>query len=89
MYYFLVQTREFEDTIYRLYQQGKIVGGAYSGRGNEATAVGSAYALGPEDYVFPLHRDLGAAQSREAIRWDAGKRRIVGDEQCGNGDFHQ
>ncbi|TLY27345.1 MAG: thiamine pyrophosphate-dependent dehydrogenase E1 component subunit alpha, partial [Ignavibacteria bacterium] len=60
LYYFLVQTREFEDTIYRLYQQGKIVGGAYSGRGNEATAVGSAYALGPEDYVFPLHRDLGA-----------------------------
>ena len=60
LYYFMVETREFEDTIYRLYQQGKIVGGAYSGRGNEATAVGSAYALGPEDYIFPLHRDLGA-----------------------------
>ncbi|HYQ87653.1 MAG TPA: thiamine pyrophosphate-dependent dehydrogenase E1 component subunit alpha [Bacteroidota bacterium] len=60
LYYFMLETREFEDTINRLYQQGKIVGGAYSGRGNEATAVGSAYALGPEDYIFPLHRDLGA-----------------------------
>jgi TPP-dependent pyruvate/acetoin dehydrogenase alpha subunit len=60
MYGFMLQTREFEDAIQRLYQQGKIVGGAYSGRGNEATSVGSAYALGKDDYIFPLHRDLGA-----------------------------
>jgi pyruvate dehydrogenase E1 component alpha subunit len=60
MYDFMLQTREFEDAILRLYQQGKIVGGAYSGRGNEATSVGSAYALGKDDYVFPMHRDLGA-----------------------------
>lgn len=60
LYYFMRLTREFEDTILRLYQQGKIVGGAYSGRGNEATAVGSAYVLEKEDYLFPLHRDIGA-----------------------------
>jgi len=53
-------TREFEDAVYRMYQQGKIVGGAYSGRGNEATAVASALALEPDDYLFPLHRDMGA-----------------------------
>jgi len=52
--------REFEETILKLYQQGKIVGGAYSGRGNEATAVGSAYALQKTDYLFPMHRDIGA-----------------------------
>ena len=52
--------REFEEAILRLYQQGKIVGGAYSGRGNEATAVGSAFALQSTDYLFPMHRDIGA-----------------------------
>lgn len=60
LYYFMRLTREFEDTILRLYQQGKIVGGAYSGNGNEATAVGTAYALEKHDYLFPLHRDMGA-----------------------------
>ncbi len=60
LYYYMRLMREFEDTILRLYQQGKIVGGAYSGNGNEATAVGSAYALEKKDYLFPLHRDMGA-----------------------------
>jgi TPP-dependent pyruvate/acetoin dehydrogenase alpha subunit len=43
-----------------LYRQGNVVGGAYTGRGNEATAVGSAFALATGDYLFPMHRDLGA-----------------------------
>lgn len=60
LYYHMRLMREFEDTILRLYQQGKIVGGAYSGNGNEATAIGSAYALEKNDYLFPLHRDIGA-----------------------------
>jgi TPP-dependent pyruvate/acetoin dehydrogenase alpha subunit len=60
LYYYMRLTREFEDSILRLYQQGKIVGGAYSGNGNEATAVGSAYALEKDDYLFPMHRDIGA-----------------------------
>src|SRR6266852_8940728 len=60
LYYYMRLTREFEDTILRLYQQGKIVGGAYSGNGNEATSVGSAYVLEKEDFLFPLHRDMGA-----------------------------
>ncbi len=58
--YFMRLMREFEDAVLRLYQQGKIVGGAYSGRGNEATAVGTAYALKKNDYLFPMHRDTGA-----------------------------
>jgi TPP-dependent pyruvate/acetoin dehydrogenase alpha subunit len=60
LYYYMCLMREFEETILRLYQQGKIVGGAYSGRGNEATAVGSAFALEAKDYLFPMHRDMGA-----------------------------
>lgn len=60
LYYYMRLTRECESTIMRLYRQGKIVGGAYTGAGNEATAVGSAAALEARDYLFPMHRDLGA-----------------------------
>jgi len=60
LYYHMHLTRECESAIMRLYRQGKIVGGAYTGTGNEATAVGSAAALEQRDYLFPMHRDLGA-----------------------------
>lgn len=60
LYRYMVLMREFEDAVIRLYTQGKIVGGAYSGNGNEATAVGSAYTLAGGDYLFPMHRDMGA-----------------------------
>jgi acetoin:2,6-dichlorophenolindophenol oxidoreductase subunit alpha len=60
LYYYLRLTREFDNAVLRLYRQGKVVGGAYSSNGNEATAVGSAYALEEGDYLFPMHRDLGA-----------------------------
>jgi len=60
LYYFLRLTRECDNAILRLYRQGKMIGGAYTGTGNEATAVGSAYALETRDYLLPMHRDLGA-----------------------------
>lgn len=60
LYYYMRLTREFEESILKLYRQGKIVGGAYTGNGNEATSVGSAFCLKKEDYLFPMHRDLGA-----------------------------
>lgn len=60
LYYYMVLTREFENSILKLYRQGKIIGGAYTGNGNEATSVGSSYALGKTDYLFPMHRDIGA-----------------------------
>jgi TPP-dependent pyruvate/acetoin dehydrogenase alpha subunit len=60
LYYCMRLTRACDDAILRLYKQGQVVGGAYTGRGNEATAVGSAFALEDRDYLFPMHRDLGA-----------------------------
>jgi TPP-dependent pyruvate/acetoin dehydrogenase alpha subunit len=54
-------TRAFEERLIRLYKQGKIVGGVYTGRGNEGVSVGSAFALEPRDVLAPMHRDLGAA----------------------------
>jgi TPP-dependent pyruvate/acetoin dehydrogenase alpha subunit len=51
--------REVEDRIERrLYRQGKILGGVYVGRGQEAIPVGSALLAGPEDVLLPSHRDL-------------------------------
>lgn len=59
--YYLKLTRELEDRIERkLYRQGKILGGVYVGRGQEAIAVGSCVDLRPDDVVCPSHRDMGA-----------------------------
>ena len=64
LYYFMQLTRSLEDRVRALYLQGKLVGAVYSSRGQEGTAVASAYALGPDDVVAPLIRDLGASMVR-------------------------
>ena len=57
--YYLSMMREIEDRIERkLYRQGKIVGGVYVGRGQEAIPVGTALNSGPDDIMLPAHRDL-------------------------------
>ena len=61
MLYFLKLTREAEHRIERvLYRQGKIVGGVYVGRGQEAIAVGATIQLRDGDLSFPSHRDFAA-----------------------------
>lgn len=60
LYRNLLLAREFDNEMFRLYRQNKVVGGAYPGVGNEATSVGSAAALGADDILFPMHRDIGA-----------------------------
>jgi TPP-dependent pyruvate/acetoin dehydrogenase alpha subunit len=61
MLYYMMLTRELEDRIERkLYRQGKIVGGVYVGRGQEAISVGSSILTRPEDVTCPSHRDMGA-----------------------------
>jgi pyruvate dehydrogenase E1 component alpha subunit len=57
--HYMLLMREVEDRIERkLYRQGKIVGGVYVGRGQEAIAVGAGLATRPDDVLFPCHRDL-------------------------------
>src|SRR5437879_1730463 len=61
MLYYMKLTREIETRIERkLYRQGKIVGGVYVGRGQEAIAVGSTIQLEKDDCICPSHRDMGA-----------------------------
>jgi pyruvate dehydrogenase E1 component alpha subunit len=58
-HYYLLLMREVEDRIERkLYRQGKIVGGVYVGRGQEAIPVGSALVAEPQDVLCPSHRDM-------------------------------
>jgi TPP-dependent pyruvate/acetoin dehydrogenase alpha subunit len=61
MLYYLKLTREAELRIEQvLYRQGKIVGGVYVGRGQEAIGVGSALQLIEGDVVLPSHRDFSS-----------------------------
>ena len=45
----MLTARAIEERGHILYKQGKIPGSFYTGRGNEATAVGVATAMGPHD----------------------------------------
>lgn len=61
----LLLTRAVEERGVTLYKQGRIPGSFYDGRGQEATSVGAAFALGPDDAISsPLIRDLGAHLAR-------------------------
>jgi TPP-dependent pyruvate/acetoin dehydrogenase alpha subunit len=60
LYRYLLLTRLVEEKLVALYRQTKVVGGVFRSLGQEATAVGSAYALKPTDFIAPLIRDLGA-----------------------------
>lgn len=60
IYRFLRSNRVLEEKLVHLYRQGKVVGGLYRSLGQEATSVGSAYALEKGDVIGPLIRNLGA-----------------------------
>ncbi len=61
MLYYLELMREIEDRIeLKLYRQGKVLGGCYTGRGQEAIPVGSAILAEKDDWLCQTHRDMGA-----------------------------
>jgi TPP-dependent pyruvate/acetoin dehydrogenase alpha subunit len=60
MLYYMRLQRAIEDRGIKLYYQGRISGAYFTGWGHEAIAVGATSALGPEDLLAPMHRDLAA-----------------------------
>jgi TPP-dependent pyruvate/acetoin dehydrogenase alpha subunit len=60
LYYFMRLNRELEEQMARLFRQNKILGGLYSSLGQEAISVGTAFALGPGDWIAPMIRNIGA-----------------------------
>lgn len=65
IYYYMQLTRQVEQILTNLYRQNKVIGGLYRSLGQEACAVGSAYALrrrtdGTGDILSPAIRNLGS-----------------------------
>jgi TPP-dependent pyruvate/acetoin dehydrogenase alpha subunit len=60
LYRYLKLTRLFDEKTVLLKKQSKLTGGVFTSLGQEATAVGTAYALEPKDFIAPLIRDIGA-----------------------------
>ncbi|MFI5181842.1 MAG: thiamine pyrophosphate-dependent dehydrogenase E1 component subunit alpha [Thermoanaerobaculia bacterium] len=66
----MLLNRLLEERLVNLYRQGKIVGGLYRSLGQEATSVGTAYALEDGDLLSPLIRNLGSVLTRGATPRD-------------------
>ena len=64
LYYNLLKPRMIEEKMLILLRQGKI-SKWFSGIGQEAISVGVTMALQKEDYILPMHRNLGVFTSRE------------------------
>lgn len=65
----MIITRGIEERGHILFKQGKIPGSFYTGRGNEAASVGAAWAMRPQDWGTPLHRDMGVHITRGLEPW--------------------
>jgi pyruvate dehydrogenase E1 component alpha subunit len=60
MFETMVLMRAVEDRMVSMYRAGDLLGSLYTGHWHEAVAVGTASALRQNDFLAPLHRDLGA-----------------------------
>ncbi|MBL7999263.1 MAG: thiamine pyrophosphate-dependent dehydrogenase E1 component subunit alpha [Candidatus Kapabacteria bacterium] len=61
LFLYMLHAREFDNAMLKLYRQGRAFGGVYSQLGNEATSVGTAFALNTtKDVLFPMHRNVGS-----------------------------
>lgn len=60
LYEAILRTYLFEENLHSLYRQGELMGGLYTGSGNEAVCVGGAFALEHGDTMAPTHRGIGA-----------------------------
>ncbi|MDH5610365.1 MAG: dehydrogenase E1 component subunit alpha/beta [Cyclobacteriaceae bacterium] len=63
IYKHLVTPRLIEEKMLILLRQGKI-SKWFSGIGQEAISVGATLSLRPEEYILPMHRNLGVFTSR-------------------------
>ena len=60
----LMKPRLIEEKMLILLRQGKI-SKWFSGWGQEAISVGTTYAMNKEEYIFPMHRNLGVFVTRD------------------------
>ena len=53
-----------EERVIALYRQGRVPGSVYTGRGQEAVGAAAGLALGPDDVIAPLNREMAAHIAR-------------------------
>jgi len=56
---YLMLVRKFEEKVFDLFGAGKVHGTTHLGIGEEGTAVGTVFALEPQDYALVSHRGHG------------------------------
>ncbi|BDU69184.1 pyruvate dehydrogenase [Geothrix oryzae] len=56
----MLLTRLTEERLVKLFRQGQTLGSVYRSLGQEATACATAMALGPDDVIAPMIRNLGS-----------------------------
>ncbi|MBS1764853.1 MAG: dehydrogenase E1 component subunit alpha/beta [Bacteroidetes bacterium] len=64
LYHELIRPRLIEEKMLVLLRQGKLAKW-FSGIGQEAIAVGAAMAALPDEYILPMHRNLGVFSVRQ------------------------
>jgi 2-oxoisovalerate dehydrogenase E1 component len=64
LYYAILKPRMIEEKMLLLLRQGRIAKW-FSGIGQEAISAGVASALQPDEYILPMHRNLGVFTSRQ------------------------
>lgn len=63
----MLLTRLTEERLVKLFRQGRTLGSIYRSLGQEATACATAMALGPEDVIGPMIRNLGSMLVRGVV----------------------
>jgi TPP-dependent pyruvate/acetoin dehydrogenase alpha subunit len=92
LYRFMRMNRSLEERLALLYRQGRLVGGLYRSLGQEATSVGTAFALEPGDVLGPLIRNLGSVlvmgySAREVLTQHLGRAASPSGGRDGNLHF--
>ncbi len=57
----MMVVRKFEEKVFELFQKGMLHGTAHLSIGQEATGIGTGYALHADDYMLATHRGHGEA----------------------------
>ncbi len=87
----MLRARRAEERLIRLYHQGKVYGGVYTGTGHEAIGAATALAGLPQDLFAPCIRDLTVHLARGASLLDVFRQwlaRRTGPTRGRDGNVH-